>query len=202
MSVPAVIEAYAERSAEYIECFGRIETAAEVDRLAVLNWALQFDGPLVDVGCGPGHWTSYLAHHGLNVTGIDPTAEFIAAARQRHPEVDFEIGCAEGLAFDDETLDGILSWYSLIHTRPESIDAALTEFVRCLRPGGSLAIGFFAGIECVPFDHAVTTAYYWPVEQLSECIEACGFAVTRAVTRVEPGKRTHGFITATRIEPR
>ncbi|WP_062076764.1 class I SAM-dependent methyltransferase [Demequina globuliformis] len=199
MKAPAVIEAYAVRSAEYVDRFGQIETAAEPDRLAVLNWALQFDGQLVDVGCGPGHWTSYLAHHDLNVTGIDPTPEFIAAARQRHPGLDFGVGYAEHLAVDDETLDGILSWYSLIHTSPESIDTALTEFARCLRPRGGLTIGFFAGVECVPFDHAVTTAYYWPVEQLSERIEACGFAVTSADTRVEPAARTHGFITATRI---
>ncbi len=202
MSVPAVIEAYASRSTEYIERFGRIETAAEADRLAVLNWALQFDGPLVDVGCGPGHWTSYLARHDRNITGVDPTDEFITAARQRHPKVDFKIGSAEDLAVDDETLDGILSWYSLIHTSPESIDIALTEFARCLRPGGGLAIGFFAGIECVPFDHAVTTAYYWPVEQLSERIEANGFTVKSAETRDERAARTHGFITATRMEPR
>ncbi|WP_234998774.1 class I SAM-dependent methyltransferase [Demequina sp. NBRC 110057] len=194
-----MIDAYEARAAEYVARFGRIEDAAAADRRSVLDWARDFQGPLLDVGCGPGQWTGYLARHGLTVAGVDPTPAFIAAARQQHPHLNFDLGDAEDLAVDDGTLDGVLAWYSLIHTPPAGIDSPLTEFARCVRPGGGLAIGYFAGDECEPFDHAVATTYQWPASALAERIEACGFAVTMSQTRVESATRTHGFITATRI---
>lgn len=198
MTVSKVINAYGERSAEYIELFGTIGLASEADRTAVLAWARGVTGPIVDVGCGPGQWTRFLSEHDLTIEGVDPTPEFVAAAQRRHPGIRFRIGQAEHLDFTSESLGGILSWYSLIHTDPSLIDSALTEFARCLRSGGRLALGFFEGPELLPFDHAVTTAYYWPLELLAEQVEACGFAVIDTQTRSDPGARKHGFITAVR----
>ncbi|MFT2815724.1 class I SAM-dependent methyltransferase [Leifsonia sp. A12D58] len=198
MTVSRVSDAYGARSAEYIELFGRIDAAVETDRNAVLTWARGLTGPIIDVGCGPGQWTHFLSEHDLEIEGIDPTPEFVAAAQCRYPDIRFRIGQAEHLDIDDQSLGGILSWYSLIHTDPELIDSALTEFARCLRSGGSLALGFFEGPELIQFDHAVTTAYYWPLELLSARVEACGLTITGTDRRTDPGVRTHGFITAAR----
>jgi ubiquinone/menaquinone biosynthesis C-methylase UbiE len=198
MTVSKVSDAYGARSAEYIELFGRIDAAAETDRNAVLAWARGLTGPIIDVGCGPGQWTHFLSEHELPIEGIDPTVEFVAAAQRRYPGIRFRIGQAEHLDSDDESVGGILAWYSLIHTDPELIDSALTEFARCLRTGGGLALGFFEGPELSAFDHAVTTAYFWPLELLSARVESCGFTVTGTERRTDPGMRTHGFITAAR----
>ena len=51
------------------------------DRLLVTTWVDQITGAALDVGCGSGHWTSYLAGHGVAVQSIDRVAEFIAYAR-------------------------------------------------------------------------------------------------------------------------
>lgn len=199
VTVSEVSRAYGARSAEYIELFGEIDAAAEADRNAVLAWARGITGPIIDVGCGPGQWTHFLREHELDVEGVDPTPEFVVAAQRRYPGIRFRIGRAERLDVDAESLGGILAWYSLIHTDPELIDSALTGFARCVRPGGGLALGFFeGGPELTPFDHAVTTAYAWPLERLSARVEACGFTVTGADRRTDPGVRTHGFITAAR----
>lgn len=198
VTVSEVSEAYGARAAEYIERFGEIDAAAEADRNAVLAWARGLDGPIVDVGCGPGQWTRFLSEHGHDVEGVDPTPEFVAAARARHPGIRFQVGRAERLDARAGSLGGILAWYSLIHTEPERIDVALLEFARCLRSGGGLAIGFFEGPELAPFDHAVTTAHYWPLDRLSARVEACGFTVTGAERRTDPGVRTQGCITAVR----
>lgn len=198
MTVSKVSDAYGARSAEYIELFGRIDAAAEADRDAVLAWASGIAGPIIDVGCGPGQWTNFLSEHDHEVEGLDPTPEFVAAAQRRYPDIRFRVGQAEHLDVDGGSLGGILSWYSLIHTDPELIDYALAEFARCLRAGGGLALGFFEGPELLPFDHAVTTAYYWPLELLSERVEACGFTVVDTHTRSDPGVRKHGLITAVR----
>lgn len=196
MSLAPVRDAYATRSAEYIGLLGSIDDAAEQDRQYVLAWAHGVDGPIIDVGCGPGQWTNYLHENGLEVEGIDPVPEFIDHARQRYPEVTYRLGNAGRLDVHDASLGGVLAWYSLIHTAPDDLDSLLAEFARCLRPGGHLAIGFCAGPELVSFDHAVTTAYFWPVELLSARVRRAGFVVTQ--TRHDPGSRPHEAITARR----
>jgi len=198
MSVARVREAYAARAAEYVSLFGGIEAAAEQDREYVLAWARGVSGRVIDVGCGPGQWTGYLHEHGVDVVGVDPVSEFIEVARELHPGVDYRIGHADELGVEDAGLGGVLAWFSLIHTDPEEIGALLTEFARCTRPGGGLLIGFFEGAELAPFDHAVTTAYRWPVSLLSSRLERAGFVVNDVQTRTDPGVRPQGAIIAQR----
>jgi ubiquinone/menaquinone biosynthesis C-methylase UbiE len=191
-----VVEAYARRAQEYLEAVGKIEHAAAVDREAVLEWARGVDGPVLDVGCGPGQWTAYLAQCGIDVEGVDPVAEFVAGARIRHPSVSYRVGRAEHLEVADRSLGGILAWYSLIHTPAGDIDAALREFARALKPGGSVLLGFFAGPNFARFEHAVAPAYYWPVADIAGRLEQAGFEILRTETRQDPGVRAHGSIAA------
>ncbi|MCE5288914.1 MAG: hypothetical protein LLG14_06680 [Nocardiaceae bacterium] len=93
----------------------------------------------------------------------------------------------------------MLAWYSLIHTEPEQIGAVFTEFARCIRSGGGLALGFFTGSKLEPFEHAVTTAYYWPLDLLASTVEAAGFVVTHAESRPDRPARTLAAVLATRI---
>lgn len=193
-----VHDAYASRAAEYIGLFGRIDAAAELDRERVLAWAHSVDGPILDVGCGPGQWTSFLHDHGIDIEGVDPVATFVDEARRRHPGVAYRIGHAERLDVEPASVDGVLAWFSLIHTEPDRIGEPLQEFARCLRPGGGLAIGFCEGPEVIAFDHAVTTAYFWPIRELSARVQQAGFEVTATHARDEPGTRRQGMIVARR----
>ena len=86
MAGTQVPEAYANRSAEYISLFGIIEAAAEFDREYLLAWAQSIDGRIIDIGCGPGQWTSYLSERGVVIEGVDPVPEFIDHARRQHPD--------------------------------------------------------------------------------------------------------------------
>lgn len=198
MSTSDVGAAYGRRAAEYIGLFGDIEAAAEADREFVLSWARGIDGAILDVGCGPGHWTNYLTDHGLVVDGIDPAPEFIRSALERYPGLRFGVAEAAQLPVDDASLGGVLSWYSLIHVDPEQIGAAFEEFARSVRTGGGLLLGFFEGPELAPFDHAVAPAYFWPTDLLATHVEKAGFVVTDTQTRSDPGARHHGTITARR----
>lgn len=190
--------AYATRAAEYAGLFGTIEAAAEADRQLLLAWALGVEGRILDVGCGPGHWTHHLHHNGVDIEGVDPVPAFVDHARRSFPGVEYRLGEADQLGVADGSLGGILAWYSLIHTAPERIPALLADLARCTRPGGGLAVGFFEGPELAPFDHAVATAYVWPVEELSARIDQAGFVVTDVHTRTDPGARPHGAIIAQR----
>ncbi|WP_066904536.1 class I SAM-dependent methyltransferase [Millisia brevis] len=192
-----VSAAYGRRAAEYLDHFGSITATAEADRMLVGSWAAGMPGRIIDVGCGPGQWTDWLRRGGADIEGVDPTPEFVDAARRRFPGTSFRAARAEDLGVPDGGVAGILAWYSLIHVEPARIGVPLAEFARCLRPGGGLAIGFFTGTRLEAFDHAVTTAWFWPVDRLAAAVEAAGFTVTETRTRTDPGARPHAALLAT-----
>lgn len=157
-------------------------------------------GPVIDTGCGPGHWTNYLVQRGMVASGVDLSPAFIAHARAHYPGVSFEIGNVDALGATTGSLGGLLSWYSLIHHEPSTIQVPLTEFARVLGPGGGLLLGFFEGAEIEKFDHAVLDAYKWPVTELSWELCAAGFDVIETHRRTDASDRPrpHGAITARR----
>ena len=195
-----VSEAYSARAAEYIEALGVVEAMHRSDAALITSWGAQVDGPALDIGCGPGHWTAFLAERGLDIRGVDLTPAFIEHARATYPELRFATGSVEALDASDASLGGVLAWYSLIHHTPDAIGPSLDEIARALRPGGLLLVGFFEGAIVEPFDHAVTTAYRWPVAELGERLRASGFEVIETHTRTSPNTRPHAAIVARRRE--
>ncbi|GAA0917349.1 class I SAM-dependent methyltransferase [Nonomuraea longicatena] len=134
-------------------------------------------GPVAELGCGPGYVAAYLRKQGLDVFGLDLSPVMIDLAREAYPELRFEVGSMDALDLADGTLRGIVSWYSLIHTPPQDLPAYLGEFRRVLAPGGHLLIGFCEseGEPVTPFDHKVTTAYRWPIDELAALAHAADF---------------------------
>jgi ubiquinone/menaquinone biosynthesis C-methylase UbiE len=103
------------------------------------------DRTVVDVGCGAGRMTSYLSNAGLNVSGVDLSPEMVRVAHRLHPELLFDVGELTDLPVADAGADGVLAWYSIIHSPPTALPAVAGEFWRALRPGGSALIAFHAG---------------------------------------------------------
>ncbi|MBN9612173.1 MAG: class I SAM-dependent methyltransferase [Actinobacteria bacterium] len=190
--------AYGARAEEYTALLGSVSDLAEQDRCTITDWARGIDGPVLDAGCGPGHWTQHLHELGAPVEGVDLTPEFIEIARARFPEVPFSVADLGALPIEDGVLGGLLAWYSVIHTPPAEVPGLLSEFARCLRPGGSLLLGFFTGERLEPFDHAVVTAYYWPVDEMRIALDRAGFETGEVRTRVDPGTRPLASIVAER----
>jgi SAM-dependent methyltransferase len=193
----AVRAAYAERAGEYAAALGSMSTVHPDDLDLVTRWAGGLDGPVLDLGCGPGHWTALLAGRGgLDVSGADPVPAFVQHARRTHPDVRYEVGSAEHLRAADGSLGGVLAWYSLIHHAPDAIGEPLREIARVLRPGGRLLVGFFEASALEPFDHAVVTAWRWPVDELAAQLGSAGLAVLETTTRTDPGSRPHAALIA------
>jgi trans-aconitate methyltransferase len=198
VSAEQVRQAYAARADEYVALLGTVAQNPPEDQELVTTWAAGLTGPVLDAGCGPGHWTAFLHERGIDVQGLDLVPEFVAGAARRFPDVTFGVGDLSELPVGDGELAGILSWYSLIHTAPEHVPARLAEFARALRPGGSLLIGFVRGDVLAPFDHRVVTAWFWPVEAMGQELETAGFEVVETHTRTDPGKRPHAALIARR----
>lgn len=194
--------AYSRRAAEYADLFGSMAAVHPSDRQLVDTWADAVTGPVIDAGCGPGHWTNYLVRRGTPASGMDLSPDLIARARAHYPGLSFEVGNLDALEADTGSVGGLMSWYSLIHHEPSTIQVPLTEFARVLGPGGGLLLGFFEGPVVEKFDHAVLDAYKWPVTELSRELRAAGFDVVETHTRsgANARPRPHGAIVARRFD--
>jgi SAM-dependent methyltransferase len=94
---------------------------------------------VLDVGCGPGALTTEMVSRtgpGM-VAAVDPSASFVNAARQRHPDVDVRSGSAEALPFDDRVFDAALAQL-VVHFMADPV-AGLVEMARVTRVGGVVA---------------------------------------------------------------
>ncbi|WP_410593821.1 class I SAM-dependent methyltransferase [Amycolatopsis sp. lyj-23] len=115
-------------------------------KAALTLFAAQVDGPVVDVGCGPGHFTAYLASLSVDASGVDLSPGMVDLARRSHPQLRFEVGSMTDLALPDASVAGVLASWSLIHVPDESVPVTLGHFHRVLRPGGLLMIGYHVGV--------------------------------------------------------
>ncbi|GGX35693.1 class I SAM-dependent DNA methyltransferase [Streptomyces chartreusis] len=150
------------------------------------------DGPVADLGCGPGRTTARLAALGLPVYGVDLSESMLAIARRENPELRFEQGSMLELDLPDGTLAGALSFYSSIHTPVERLPALFAEFHRVLAPGAPLLVAFQAGDEHRhhdrPFGHPVALTFQRRrPEHIAGLLTAAGFAlVSRTVREPDP----------------
>jgi SAM-dependent methyltransferase len=101
---------------------------------------------VVDVGCGPGALTVELVRRlgADNVSAVDPSESFVAAARERHPGVDVRQAAAEELPFGDGAF-GVALAQLVVHFMADPV-AGLREMARVTTAGGVVAA-------CV-WDHA------------------------------------------------
>ena len=207
MSVAGIQESYDLLSARYVELLGSVEQMHELDRRRIREWALApslrpedaLPGAgrrFLDLGCGPGHWTDYLHRAGVDITGMDLSPEFIASARRSFPEVEYRLGDAYALEAEDDSLVGVLAWFSLIHTPPEDLPRIAAEIARVLAHGGRLLLGWFTGDEVAPFEHAVVRAWFWPQRELSAILDDAGFDVLDVEERHEAGERAVASLSA------
>jgi len=92
----------------------------------------------LDIATGTGWAARRLAARGAKVSGIDIGEGVIEAAKRLAPAVDFQVGDAEALAFDDASFDGVASTYGVMFVaKPE---AAAAEMARVTRKGGRLGL--------------------------------------------------------------
>lgn len=150
------------------------------------------NGPVGDMGCGPGRVTAHLDALGLNVFGVDLSPGMVAQARRRHPGLRFDVGSMTAPDLADGTLGGIVAWYSVLHTPPELLPEVFAGFHRVLAPGGRLLLAFKAGDERVrlerAYGHELALDVYWlPPDRIAGLLCEAGFAVGAQLARESDG---------------
>lgn len=108
-------------------------------RQLVADFAGDVDAAL-EVGCGYGRLTPWLAEFASDVHGIDPNEEVVADARRLYPDLEFRADLAQDLSHSDHAFDLVVSWTTLHHIPPAEIDAVAAELLRVLTPDGTLIL--------------------------------------------------------------
>jgi SAM-dependent methyltransferase len=104
------------------------------DRELLIDFTGRVAGPVLDVGCGPGHVGAFVAHLGPRTIGVDRSPAMAAAAASRVAAA--VVADMRQLPFASTSVGGIVAFYSVIHVRRGELPAVLAEFARVLRPGG------------------------------------------------------------------
>ena len=108
-------------------------------RLAWFDRQIDWTGKAVlDLGCAGGFMAEALARRGAQVTGIDPAAEAIDAARDHARmgglNIGYDVGVGEALPYPSASFDAVVCVDVLEHVA--DLNAVMSEIARTLRPGG------------------------------------------------------------------
>jgi len=93
---------------------------------------------VLDVAAGTGASSAALAGVGVKVTALDISPGMVAKGRETHPDINFIVGDAEVLPFDDGTFDAVMVSFGLRNmSDPQRV---LNELARVTKPGGRLVV--------------------------------------------------------------
>ena len=94
----------------------------------------------LDVGCGSGRWTRWLAERGAEPVGIDPTAAMLETARRLSPGLTFHRMSATTIDLPEASFDLVMAVTVIQHLRPDEQARAAAAMSRVLRSGGHLFV--------------------------------------------------------------
>lgn len=122
-----------------------LEIERYTEELAVIDELLDLDGKdILELGCGNGQITRDIAsagsHRRVLALEVDEVQHALNLTADKPDNVRFDLGVAEDIPVDDGSQDVVFLFKSLHHVPTESMDRALSEVARVLRPGGFACI--------------------------------------------------------------
>jgi ubiquinone/menaquinone biosynthesis C-methylase UbiE len=132
---------------EYAEAFSGEHKKEPKDQEILFRFSQEIGDrtPVWDLGCGPGHTSEYLKNLGVEISGMDLSKKTLEQARKRHPEILFRKGNFLDLEFENDTIAGVVSFYSIVHFTEEQVGIAFREIFRALQPRGVFLFTYLIG---------------------------------------------------------
>jgi ubiquinone/menaquinone biosynthesis C-methylase UbiE len=96
--------------------------------------SLPSQAKVLDLACGDGFDANQYQKADLDVVGVDASKELIRIAKEKYPSVEFRVGLAESLPYQNECFDAVFSKYAIM-TSPD-IQPIINEAHRVLKAGG------------------------------------------------------------------
>lgn len=181
---------YDQVAEEYASHFTEELGHKPLDRALLNRFAEEVRGAgrVYDLGCGPGHIARYLSDHGLSVAGIDLSSQMIEAARRLNPGIEFRQGNIASLPVEDESLAGMVAFYSLIHFQEAQLFSVFQELFRVLQPKGLLFLSFHEGQEVRHLEDFLGKSvslnfYFFERAKMERYLKEVGFEIEESLTR-------------------
>lgn len=111
-------------------------------RATTAGLALSAGNEVLDIACGTGTSSAFLAKSGAHVTGCDFSPGMLAVARSRTTGINFVVGDALDLPFENESFDAAAISFGLRNVA--ATERALSEMARVVKVGGHLAVCEFS----------------------------------------------------------
>lgn len=203
--------AYTTIADSYHQLLSDVSFEATIDLAMVQHFVEQVgfhrNGELLDAGCGTGRMMTHLSQldPSLQITGIDFAHGMVDRARLDHPDRQIDRAALTSLPFRAARFDGVLCWYSIIHTPEAELGGLVAELARVLRPQGSLLLAFHTGsgqrVARRVYGHDVDlTVQLHDVSRVAGILATEGFMVQVRLERAaRPSEKDpQGFLLATR----
>ena len=136
---------------------------------------------VLDAGCGAGLPIAKMLAEKFDLIGVDFSRAQVELAKKNVPNAHFFCQDMTELDFPDESLDGICSYYAIIHIPREEHDALFVNFHRMLRTGGValLCLGAEDLVDDIEEDFLGTRMYWshYNSDTYIKMLKTCGFKV-------------------------
>ena len=136
---------------------------------------------VLDAGCGAGVPISQMLAERFDVVGVDFSETQIELAKKNVPNAHFLCKDLTQLDLPDESLDGICSYYAIIHIPREEHETLLANFYRLLKKGGIalLCLGAQHLVDDIDEDYLGTRMYWshYDTETYLKMLNENGFSI-------------------------
>jgi ubiquinone/menaquinone biosynthesis C-methylase UbiE len=144
--------------------------------------------PVWDFGCGPGNTTKCLQDLGIEISGLDLSESMLEQARTIHPEIHFRKGNILELEFEDDSIAGIVAFYTIIHFTEEQVGIAFREVIRVLKTGGMFLFTYHIGEGTIHLDEFLCKkvdidVMFFTTDFISRCLKDSGFEKIEIIER-------------------
>src|SRR3984885_14236526 len=179
-----------------------------LDRLLLRQFASENKdkGKMIDLGCGPGQTTGFLADHGVkDILGTDLSIGMIAKARELNPGLQFEAADMLKLDFADACFSSAVAFYAIVHFNPAQLKTAFNEVCRILKPKGQFLLSFHIGDDIIHRDEFFGEKvdiefYFFQTPVVIQLLKEAGFGMIDAIERYpyegveHPSKRAYLWV--------
>ncbi|MCX9085770.1 MAG: class I SAM-dependent methyltransferase [Candidatus Methanoperedens sp.] len=134
----SILKYYEDLAGDYDQRFNnlRLNYMRSVEKMVILG-SLK-PGMILDIGCGTGEQSLFLAKKGYQVVGVDISREMLLKAKKSAKEGNIKenlslvLACAEALPFRDRSFEGLISIFGVFNHIPH-VHNAFQETFRVLK---------------------------------------------------------------------
>lgn len=135
-----------------------------------------------DIGCGNSDYFDLFDSSGIRYTGIDISEEMIKIAQKTHAKGTFIVQDMNSIKIEQDAVDGVFCFFSLIHLSEERAAVFLKKIYRSIKSGGQLLLGLQEGegelfIESpfLPGEKMFMNLY--SEDKIQGILQKCGFTI-------------------------